>query len=104
MTRIASQQRLVGIGQLFEPKVAAPHRRSRISVKQNASQLARAPREMRGERLIGMGIELAGAGVPLYGGVECAASNTSNQARNRASSRGAQNGDKRTGFGRLDGS
>jgi hypothetical protein len=53
-----------------EPEAAAPRRRSVISVKRNASQLARAPGAVRGKSFIGMGIKLAGERVPLNGGVE----------------------------------
>ena len=39
-------------------------------VTRNASQLARAPRAMRGEGFVRMRVKLAGIGVPLDGGVE----------------------------------
>src|SRR5260370_25340818 len=47
-----------------------PRRRPKTSAKRNASQLARAPGAVRGKGFIRMRIELAGAGVPLNGGVE----------------------------------
>jgi hypothetical protein len=47
-----------------------PRRRSRISVKRNVSQVARAPGAVRGKGFIRVRIKLAGSGVPLNGGVE----------------------------------
>jgi hypothetical protein len=44
--------------------------RSRILVKRNASQVARAPGAVRGKGLIRVRIKLAGVDVPLNGGVE----------------------------------
>src|ERR1700692_1536292 len=54
----------------FEPEAATPRRPSRISGKQNASQVARAPGAVRGKSFFRMRIELAGTGVTLDGGVE----------------------------------
>jgi hypothetical protein len=47
-----------------------PRRRSRISVKRNASQVARAPGAVRGKSFVRMPIKLAGTDIPLDGGVE----------------------------------
>ena len=54
----------------FEPEAAKPRKRSRISVKRNASQLARAPGAMHDKSFIRVRIKLAGAGVALNGGVK----------------------------------
>jgi hypothetical protein len=60
MAWIAFQKLIVRVGQLP----------NRISVKRNASQVARAPGAMRGESFFRMGAKLAGADVPLNRGVE----------------------------------
>src|SRR3984893_1721574 len=54
----------------FGRVAVALRRRSRISVKRNASQLARTPGAVRGQGFIRMRIKLAGLGVALDRGVK----------------------------------
>src|SRR3954469_3080800 len=56
--------------QAFERGAVASGTRPKISAQRNASQLARAPRPVRGKSLVGMRIKLAGEGVSLNRGIK----------------------------------
>jgi hypothetical protein len=70
MTRIAFEKRVVGIGEHPNRKRQRVIGGPEFSVKRNASQVARTPGAVRGKSFLRLRIKLAGAGVPLNGGVE----------------------------------